>query len=437
MRPEKHAVTHPAAGSLAGQKPGKLSGLTDIPQGANASGFLALLASQCPDSPSITAVVETDDSNTSGQPPLMASVPGLGDVDPLVATSDTASVVGNGAQIELTFLLSQIGSLLPPAADGVLPAMELASNVSESEGPPLDPAKNTPGGLGEGATATATSTASLRSKSVELYRPAADLPFVGISAAIASISSTDLMTGKAGATDKNTEKLLTDKSGMPADAAAPSKAQDPRALKLSAAADNLVSRMFVADPILVRSVVENDLRQIERQLTKTQTAPASLSVEGLFGSQAQFSGEKLGPSPATSDARALQPEVYVAEQVNYWVARDVQNAELRLKGFDDFPIDVHISMQGNDAQVDFRTDHAEIRDMLRTTEAHLKDMLAREGLVLSGVSVGTSRRDEQGQAGQQQPYASRQTAVLVEDSSPLTGLSRPLSRSGGALDVFV
>ncbi len=445
MRPEKHVGTHPVMDGLATQKSAKLSGLTDNLEDADAGGFLALLASQCLDSQPVAEAVETDGPDTLGKSSLTASATDLGAGEPLTAPSDAASAAGNASRIDLAFLLLQSGSLLPtdqletsrmqlPPAISGSSVMELTSNVGGSQGLPSDPAKKASGGTGSIASA------HVELKPVELYRPKTDISaasFAGVSTGLASASVADLIGDKAGTTEKKSGKSVAEKTGAPADTGAQSKAQDLRILKLLSTADSFVARGLAVDPIVVRSIAENDLRQIERQLTKTQSGAASVSVEGIFGSQVQFSGERPGLSPAASAVDVAQPEVYVAEQVSYWVSRDVQNAELKLKGFDDFPIDVHISLQGNDAQVDFRTDHAEIRDILRTAEGHLKDMLAREGLVLSGVSVGTSRRDDQDQSGQHQPFFSRQQAVVAEDQMTPSGVSRPLSRSGGAIDVFV
>jgi flagellar hook-length control protein FliK len=182
--------------------------------------------------------------------------------------------------------------------------------------------------------------------------------------------------------------------------------------------------------------VNAEARQIERQLIKMST-PTRPSLEGVFGGHNTVFSEGMGSLLTGGSVDVSQPELHIAEQVSYWISHDVRNADLKLKGFDDLPIDVHISMQGNDVQVDFWTDHAEIRDILRAAESHLKEMLARDGVVLAGVSVGTSRRDDQGQEGRQKQDSSRRQNVTLEVSSASVGATRPVSKSGGAIDVFV
>jgi flagellar hook-length control protein FliK len=144
-----------------------------------------------------------------------------------------------------------------------------------------------------------------------------------------------------------------------------------------------------------------------------------------------------------ADTGLLTPEAPVAEQMNYWVSRDVQNAQLRLDGFGADGVEVNITLQGKEAQVDFRTDMPEAREALEGASAQLKDMLSREGLVLAGVSVGTSAQG-QGQTHAQQrrdQALARQArvtaAVAANDSSALQPLAVPQRASGRALDLFV
>lgn len=49
-------------------------------------------------------------------------------------------------------------------------------------------------------------------------------------------------------------------------------------------------------------------------------------------------------------------------------------------------------MHGNEAHVAFRTDEMQARAALESASSELKDMLQREGLTLSGFSIGGSGR---------------------------------------------
>jgi flagellar hook-length control protein FliK len=96
-----------------------------------------------------------------------------------------------------------------------------------------------------------------------------------------------------------------------------------------------------------------------------------------------------GSDPAGSaSAAAPTPEPGNPDAVKYWISPDVKNAQLQVGGLGEQPLDVRISMRGNEAQVAFLTDEAQTRDALQDASAQLQDMFQREGVLLGGVSVG-------------------------------------------------
>ncbi|MFY3384880.1 flagellar hook-length control protein FliK [Paracidovorax sp. MALMAid1276] len=141
-----------------------------------------------------------------------------------------------------------------------------------------------------------------------------------------------------------------------------------------------------------------------------------------------------------ADPSQAAAEESVAEQVTYWVNQKTQNAELTLQEGGQ-PVEVSVSLQGHEAHVSFRSDQAETRAMLDRSMAQLSDLLRSEGLVLSGMSVGTSARDASGagDSGQQRPRdGGRQARVAAAATD---GGTAPARRAGavrdGAVDIFV
>lgn len=140
-----------------------------------------------------------------------------------------------------------------------------------------------------------------------------------------------------------------------------------------------------------------------------------------------------------ADPNALGAEDRVAEQVAYWVNQKTQNAELTLQR-DGHPVEVSVSLSGNEAHVSFRSDQQQTRELLDQSMAQLSDLLRSEGLVLSGVSVGTSARDSAGggEAGQQRPReGARQAQVVSAVPAGVTSLARGGGTLDRAVDVFV
>ena len=154
--------------------------------------------------------------------------------------------------------------------------------------------------------------------------------------------------------------------------------------------------------------------------------------------QQQPATELAVNAPVVGSSDAVSPtDTFVAEQISYWISNDVQNAEMKLDGIGDTPVGVSISMHGNEAHVTFRTDELQAREALENASLHLKDLLQREGLVLAGVSVGTSGAGDSG--GQEhRPRQGAKVATVVPTAV------RPMDRhpvqggvAGRALDLFV
>ena len=178
-------------------------------------------------------------------------------------------------------------------------------------------------------------------------------------------------------------------------------------------------------------------RQNELTSAKPVSLRANTNSEGVWGPQALYSGSPLGVMATTAADALVPPELMVAEQVEYWISKDVQNAELTFDGLDGLPVEVSITLQGKEAHVDFRTDQDGIRDRLQNTESHLKEMLAKEGLILLGVSVGASKQEERGSPGGKEPQTKRRAEITVDLAVPGQKLHSPLNVEGKSIDVFV
>ena len=158
-------------------------------------------------------------------------------------------------------------------------------------------------------------------------------------------------------------------------------------------------------------------------------------------SQANQTAVSLGVS-ATVPVDAA-PETAVATQVAVWVSQNIQSAELKLDAQGSDPVEVSISMAGNQATVEFRCDTAETRDMLNRAADQLDAMLQSEGIILSGVSVGASSQ----QQARDQASASRQGGAERSGrtgspsqsgvSTQTINLVQRARVSEGSVDVFV
>ena len=122
----------------------------------------------------------------------------------------------------------------------------------------------------------------------------------------------------------------------------------------------------------------------------------------------------------------------------YWMSSDMKNAEMKLDGFGESPVEVSISVHGNQTHVAFRTDEAQTRLALEDAGTTLKDMLSKEGLNLAGVSVGISGAGGVGTQEHRSRQESRPKFIVnLVDKFPSGTSGHVVTSRVGQLDVFV
>jgi len=168
--------------------------------------------------------------------------------------------------------------------------------------------------------------------------------------------------------------------------------------------------------------------------------------EGPAGAWTDGAAAESPLEPGSADAATVfadptqaGAEEQVADRVAYWIHQKTQNAELTLNR-DGQPVEVSVSLSGNEAHVSFRSDQAQTRELLDQSMAQLRELLRSEGLVLSGMSVGTSAGNGAGpgNADSQRP---RDGARQAQVASAVPAGSGSLLRGGAsadrAVDIFV
>lgn len=128
----------------------------------------------------------------------------------------------------------------------------------------------------------------------------------------------------------------------------------------------------------------------------------------------------------------------LAQKLHYWVAGGVQSAELQLDSFGGGAVDVRIAVKGDEAFVEFRSDQPQARKLLLDAMPQLKDLLAGEGLMLSGGFVGGSAQDTASGAGgrRDRPWGVRAAQVQVQEVSA-TPAAHARMLSDKSVDLFV
>lgn len=167
-----------------------------------------------------------------------------------------------------------------------------------------------------------------------------------------------------------------------------------------------------------------------------QTAHASVG-----GAEQVFEPGALMPdgSGVAADATQQAADEQMAEQVAFWINQNNQSAEMTLDR-DGQPVQVRVSVSGNEAHVVFRSDQVQTREALDASMAQLRELLQNQGLVLAGATVdssasgGSQREPGQRQGGQ--PGRAQVAVPGVEGA--VSGARATAQQQGrGGLDVFV
>ncbi|MGQ3129945.1 flagellar hook-length control protein FliK, partial [Variovorax sp.] len=228
---------------------------------------------------------------------------------------------------------------------------------------------------------------------------------------------------------------------------APSQALPPKeelaAASLSAQARTI--QAAVTETVATVATPRRAERSTERgSATGTLADPGSATVG--TSSSASASSAWMAPVDAASAAASAGGAVLadrMTEQVSWWLAQKSQGADVSLELAPGQTVSFSVQVQGNEAQIAFRSDQPEVRQMLGQAAAQLKDLFGQEGLLLSGVTVdaqsaGTQQRGE----GEGRPDARglvRGVARLgaASASAPAPAVARAPLPAGRALDLYV
>ncbi len=143
----------------------------------------------------------------------------------------------------------------------------------------------------------------------------------------------------------------------------------------------------------------------------------------------------LDASPGQVEGTPASPEEAVADQVTYWMSENLKNAELTVD-YAGQPVEVRVSLTGNEAHVAFRSDQAQTRELLDAKMDQLRELLHDQGLVLSGTSV------DAGTSGQSDDASGRSTrdGTRAVSGQPAAKGPQPIERrilTSSSVDLYV
>ena len=170
--------------------------------------------------------------------------------------------------------------------------------------------------------------------------------------------------------------------------------------------------------------------------------PSRSTEKMAIGDALQSFSTRFDATTGTLDsagATAAQEDV-LSQQLQYWVNQKSQTAELTLDAGTSNPVEVSITLTGNEAQVVFRTDQMQTRQMLDANISELRELLRSQGLELAGVSVadagGNGKSSNQADSQESKKGAPQVTAVPLAAPAAVQTRASIDGTRGRKLDVF-
>lgn len=388
-----------------------------------------------------------------GEAPLSAPATPLDALDPLapcgvgLSAPQAASATADSAAQALLAQFLGLGVSLPAtpsdAGASTLAPTPGTLGAALAGGTEL-PGGASPAGQGSVQEPQATATAGLRRSDVRVLAPAPLALSASAAAAQAQAAQEAVAGSQLGAAlgarvaqGHAQERVLWQQTQLAQDAAQQSTwSRAPvrdTAVELSLAPLVRVTEVLTPSAGVALAAWDTPARTRERS-----TAGSERVRSELFSLSGTGSGA-LDVSAAPGAGTAPAVERAVAEQVSAWISSDIRHAELKLDGLGPQAVQVSITMSGNEAQVVFRSDQAQTRELLGNAMAQLDQLLQGQGLSLGGAWVGTS-----GQQGEAAPDAQAALAALgrAPESLRREPESQHASTGAGAtsrrmLDLFV
>ncbi|MFO1319745.1 MAG: flagellar hook-length control protein FliK [Burkholderiales bacterium] len=166
----------------------------------------------------------------------------------------------------------------------------------------------------------------------------------------------------------------------------------------------------------------------------SEPAVVSASVSGLATHTTAVESLKATDATRVAETQTVRPSVSVpvgadgwadavADRVTWVMQSRAPTAELQLNPPNLGPVEVRVSVTGDQASVSFFSPHATVRDALQSAVPRLSDAFSSAGVSLGDVFVGADARSGQ-QSSDGRPRGGRR-----DDSEAATGTIAPLGES--------
>jgi flagellar hook-length control protein FliK len=233
--------------------------------------------------------------------------------------------------------------------------------------------------------------------------------------------------------------IAVDQSAAPANA-------EPAAATSAAAAVTGANFEAAMAALIKRAASETSTgadgpRPVVPLLTDLSTAAAAIAhatVPDAQSASAAAIRQSGGPGGLAVTVPVQSPQwgEEIGQHIRWMVGNQVQAAEIRINPPQLGAVEVRISVQHDQMNVVFSTQHAQVRDALADSIPRLRDMMAGNGY--TNVNVDVSHHPSQGQQGTD-AHAGHASDVLAADdepAAPLHVMQSVSSAASGLIDFY-
>ena len=149
------------------------------------------------------------------------------------------------------------------------------------------------------------------------------------------------------------------------------------------------------------------------------------------------------PNPQTRISTPLHAEAWpqqFGEKVVWMAKNDQQTAQININPPQLGPVQITLSLSGDQATAVFASPHAEVRQAIESSLPQLREMLSSAGINLGDANVGANLAQQNPNNAFQTPnraQSSLENAILpANDNAPVAGIATPLHHGRGLVDLF-
>ena len=338
------------------------------------------------------------------------------DADASAETTDAANTSDDDAHpAQADAAASDLASLLaggvPPAPAATPPGAQTGTAAGDSAADPMRPAAATLAALGKAGAGLAGIDASAK-------------PGAGVKGADKSFGSAIAATS-------------TEDRGLGQAVQAPAAGDPKAAVDATALSGGLPNAALANLAALSAGVGQTD------EAPKASTALDALSL----GAGSAIAGQGVahlarsidGPAAATATVSTAvgDPGFHeaLATQVSVFARGGLSKAELHLNPAELGPVSVQITMNGDQARVDFGADRAQTRQVIEAGWAELATSLQDAGFTLSGGGVSEQAGRQASQAEAARPSGRAERSADADDAQ-VASIVAARPRAGSALDLY-